>query len=87
MKAVDWSSHAEDKIVILRQYGFMITKGEVEKIISTEPKRYEAKRGRKAIHRILDEVHLLRIIVEEKKDTIVVVTLYPARRSRYENPV
>ncbi|MGH2568254.1 MAG: hypothetical protein ACRDGA_07940 [Bacteroidota bacterium] len=72
MKRIDWTSHAKQKLEILKQYGYILRKEEVEEAITFASKKYEAKSGRKAIHKVLGDKHLLRVIVEETKDRILV---------------
>ena len=76
------TQHAKYKIALLEKYGFITTEDEVISTISNPDSIYEQERifiAQKAV----SERHLLRVVYKQEKD-IVVITLYPARRDRYE---
>lgn len=43
------------------------------------------KKGRKIAQGKISETHVLRVIFEERDDSIEVITFYPGRRKRYED--
>jgi hypothetical protein len=81
-KQIIFSPHAIEKIDRLKQSG--ITQ---QKAIDTILKPDSATLGylgRKIAQSILSDDLLLRVIYEETDNSILVVTLYPAKRKRYE---
>ena len=84
MKVV-FTSHARQKILILRRHNCTISEEEVKKTIEDPDSLKEGMNNRMIAQRAVDEEHLLRVIYEKRGDDIVIVTFYPARRERYEN--
>ena len=84
MKVV-FTSHARQKILILRRHNCTISEEEVKKTIEGPDSVKEGRNNRMIAQRAIDEEHLLRVIYEKRRDDIVIVTFYPARRERYEN--
>ena len=41
-------------------------------------------KGRMVAQKRLDERHVLRVVYEDKPEHILIITLYPGRRERYE---
>jgi len=72
-KKVVFTLHAEDKLKRLMKIG--ITKEKVLKIIENPGKVVNGYYGRKIAHGLLSE---------ESEGEIVVVTIYPGERRRYE---
>jgi hypothetical protein len=69
----------------MRGWGFPVEERTVEEAIR-RPEELLLGYGTRFIAQIaLDERHLLRVIYEEHGEAVLIVTLYPARRSRYEN--
>ena len=84
MKKVIFTPHALEKIRLLRKHGFELAPEMVARWVRKPEKIMRGYRGRLVAHKGLDEAHVLRIVYEDFEDAIVVVTLYPARRGRYE---
>ena len=83
-KAVRFTSYARAKFIFLREHGFSLTEDDVRRTV-LEPETISRTRGNRWVaQRTLSERHLLRAIYEESAHERVVVTFYPARRSRYE---
>jgi hypothetical protein len=81
-KPITFSPHAIDKMKRLTQVGI-----NQEKAIETvrKPDRStEGYLGRKIAQSSISDDLLLRVIYEETDNNILVVTLYPAKRERYE---
>ena len=84
MKPIRLTEHAELKTEILKNHGFKINEQFIKSTIY-DPDRVESTyKGRKVAQKTLDESHVLRVIFEEHPEEIVVITLYPGRRERYE---
>lgn len=84
MKEIKFSDHALLKIEILRNHGIIIDKDFVKEGFSNLEKIEQGYRSRLILQRELDQEHVLRIVYEEFVDHILIITLYPARRKRYE---
>ncbi len=81
-KKVVFTLHAEDKLKRLMKIG--VTKEKVLKIIENPVKVVNGYYGRKIAQGLLSEDLILRIVYEESEGKIVVVTIYPGERRRYE---
>jgi hypothetical protein len=76
MKSINFSKHSLEKIKILRESGIMVGKEMVKKTIYSPEIVAQSK---------MDEKHVLRVIYKEvNEDEILVITLYPGRKERYE---
>ena len=84
---IKFTNHAKDKFLILKKHNFPIDEETVLKTVK-EPDRIEAgRKGRLIAQKVMGEEHLLRVVYEIKENKIVIVTFYPARRSRYEDKI
>lgn len=84
---IEFTLHAKDKFLILREHGFPVDE---ELVADTVKKPDTVIRGRKKrliAQKLIDEKHLLRVIYEIRSGKIVVITFYPARRDRFEDQV
>ena len=77
--------HAVLKLGILKEHGFALSAEKVLDTVENPEKVAAGRKGRKIAQKVLDDTHVLRVVYEEKDDHIEVVTLYPARRNRYED--
>jgi hypothetical protein len=59
----------------------------VEEVVSKPDQREAGKKGRMIATRGFTEHLLLRVIYRETDEALEIVTFYPGRRSRYEDPV
>jgi len=87
MKKIIFSNHSIEKIKILNKHGFQINKKAVVNIMKNPDKIINSYKDRKIAQKIIDERHFIRIIFMEDLDSKRIVTVYPAKRSRYENQV
>jgi|GEM_PF-344831 len=81
-KKVEFTLHAEDKLKRLVKIG--VTKERVWKVIEKPEKVVNGYYGRKIAQGLLSEDLILRIVYEENEEEIMVVTVYPGERRRYE---
>ena len=81
-KKVEFTLHAEDKLKRLMKVG--VTKEKVLEIIENPEKVVNGYYGRKIAQGLLSEDLILRIVYEESEGEIMVVTIYPGERRRYE---
>ncbi len=84
MKEIRMSKHAHSKLEILASRSLAIS---LDLVIDTvrSPDRLEiGQEGRLIAQRSLNESLVLRVVYREFNALIVVITLYPGKRSRYE---
>ncbi|MGB3294464.1 MAG: hypothetical protein WBB01_15865 [Phormidesmis sp.] len=84
MKEIRMSQHAHSKLEVLESRGLAIS---LELVIGTvsSPDRLElGQEGRLIAQGPLDENLVLRVVYREFNALIVVITLYPGKRARYE---
>ena len=84
-KTVVFTQHAEKKLLLFHRHGFKFSKQEVEDIVKTSARIRLGYASRKVAERIISEEHLLRVIFEEFPRQLKIITMYPARRERYED--
>ena len=84
MKEIRFSQHAELKLEVLGRHGMTISPGFVIATIRS-PDRCESEEGGNMIaQKLLDENRVLRVVYREFNAFLLVITLYPGKRSRYE---
>ena len=67
---------------MLSAYGLVISQDQVRETIMM-PDKVEERGRQKFSMKVMDERLALRVIHEERKGIIVVITFYPVRRKRY----
>ena len=82
MAKIVFTRHATEKFDIVRSYGFEISRETVLKAISS-PVKVEMRGPQTFSSAILDSEFALRVVHEERKSIIVVITFYPVKRKRY----
>ena len=81
-KTITLSPHAKEKLKRLVQIG--ISEEKIIQTIQNPEILTEGYFGRKIVQSLLTDELLLRVIYEEMDNNILVVTVYPAKRRRYE---
>lgn len=84
MKKIVFSLHSINKIQILSKHQIFVDENLITKIIMKPDRIQSGYKNRLVAQGVLDDRHVLRIVYEEGKDEIKVITIYPGRRSRYE---
>ena len=79
---VKLTKHARDKFEFVRRYGFDINKREVIETV-LNPDRLDERGGKRLAIKVLDETYALRVVYEERKGYLAVITFHPVRRDRY----
>ena len=87
MDKIIFSNHSIEKIKILNKHEFQINKKAVVNIMKNPDKIINGYKDRKIAQKIIDERHFIRIIFMEDLNSKIIVTVYPAKRSRHENQV
>lgn len=80
-----FTKHAEEKFKILSGLGWKITKAQIKKVIRNPRWRGTSQFGQETALDLLDQKHILRVILNREDDIITVVTFHPARRGTYES--
>ena len=67
------SKHARDKFEFVRRYGFDINEREVIETV-LNPDRLDERGNQRLAIKVLDETYALRVVYEERKGYLVVIT-------------
>jgi hypothetical protein len=81
-KRVSFTPHAKEKLRRLLQSG--VTEKEIVKTIESPESLTSGYFGRKIAQSKLTHELVLRVVYEEMDNKVLVVTVYPAKRRRYE---
>jgi hypothetical protein len=81
-RKVRFTKHAREKFEVVKHYGFEIDEEEVVKTIQ-DPARVDKKGTQYLAIRAINAKYALRVVYEERKDYLLVITFYPVRRKRY----
>jgi hypothetical protein len=84
LKPVRFTPHALEKLSLTRRQGFSIDEETVVAAVRKSLAVFPGFSGRLIAQAVLDEEHVLRVVYEEDEE-IIVITLYPGRRQRYES--
>ena len=84
---IEFTKHAEFKLELLKEHGFEISKDQVKDVIKDPDSVKKGKKGRQIAQKVINKIHILRVIYITQNKTIRIITLYPARRTRYENKI
>lgn len=84
IKRINFSEHSKLKIDILKKHGVTVSKQLIEDIINKPSKTEVGYKNRKIAQGNLDAEHVLRVIYEESAEVVLIITLYPGRKDRYE---
>ena len=83
-KPVRLTLYARGKFIFLREHGFRLQEHDVIRTVLEPDRVTRARMDRWVAQRGISERHMLRVVYEESSRERVVITFYPARRSRYE---
>ena len=84
MKEIRFSEHAQLKIEVLASHGIAIEPNFAIETVRSPDKREIAGEDKLIAQKRLDEKLVLRVVYREFNAFILIITLYPGRRSRYE---
>ena len=82
MARVTFTRHATEKFELLSTFGFELSRDQVINAI-TAPDKTERRDVQTFSMKVLDKEVALRVVHEERKGIIVVITFYPVRRKKY----
>lgn len=81
-----FTKHAErDKIPVLKELGWVITKAQIKNTIKNPKWKGFTNKGQKTAMSLVDKEHILRVIFRREDDIIKIITLHIARRGKYES--
>lgn len=81
---IEFSLHSLLKIEILKSHGIYVSKEIVENVVKNPDRIEEGYKNRSVAQKGFDETRVLRVVYETLPDKLYVITIYPARRLRYE---
>jgi hypothetical protein len=84
MKEIRFSEHSQLKIKILADRGITIEPEFIIETVRSPDKLEPGEEGKQIAQRRLDENRVLRVVYRAFNAFILIVTLYPGRKSRYE---
>lgn len=84
MKEIRFSDHAQSKINVLASHGITINSDFVIETVRSPDKIEASEENKLTAQKRLDENLVLRVVYREFSAFILIITLYPGRRSRYE---
>jgi len=79
---VKFTKHAVEKIEVMKRYGFEISEKQVVETV-LNPERLSKRDNQYFAIKVINSKHALRVVYEERKGYLVVITFYPVRRERY----
>lgn len=85
MKIIYTKHVLKDKLPALKRLGWIISKDKIEETIANPKWNGVSKHGQKTAMGLVDEKHILRVVIRKKDDIITVITLHIARRGKYES--
>jgi hypothetical protein len=80
---IRFTKHAVEKFEMLKRYDFEVKEKQVTKAI-LHPGRLDERGNQFFATKIINPKHALRVVYENRKDFLVVITFYPVRRERYD---
>lgn len=84
MKEIRFSKYSQDKIEILARHGMTITKQFVIEILTNPDKIEIQEDSKRIVQKAFNDNLVIRVVYREFTAFILIITLYPARRNRYE---
>ncbi len=80
-----FTDHAKIKFKILKRHGFEVSEKKIRDIMEKPDTKSKGRKDRLIVQGIVDDTHVIRVILEIESNNIKIITFYPARRERYEN--
>lgn len=82
-KEIRWSDHAQFKLKLLAERGLVLTIDQVNAIVK-QSDRLIQETDKSIVQSSINETLVLRVVYREFEAFVLIITLYPGRRSRYE---
>ncbi|MBI2074909.1 MAG: hypothetical protein HYT83_03690 [Candidatus Levybacteria bacterium] len=83
MKFVFTKHLTRDKLPVLKEFGWKVTKVKIKEIIKNSQWHGITRYGEKTAMGLVDSKHILRVIYRKENDIITVITVHIARRGKY----
>ena len=80
---IRFTKHAVEKFEMLKRYGFVVKEKQVTEAI-LRPDRLDERGNQFFATKIVNPKHALRVVYEDRKGFLVVITFYPVSRERYD---
>lgn len=80
-----YTKHALEKFVVLEEEGWKITKWKIVRTIKNPQWTGESRFGQETVMSLMNDKHIIRIVLGKKGDIIKVITFHIARRGKYES--
>lgn len=84
MKIV-YTKHALEKFKELESKGWIVTKSKIRQIIKKPKWAGVTKYDQETAIGLMDEKHILRIVLDQRDDIIKIITFHMGRRGKYES--
>ncbi|PZV11525.1 MAG: DUF4258 domain-containing protein [Leptolyngbya sp.] len=84
LKEIRFSDHAKLKIDLLRDRNVAVSEVFTIDVVRSPDKLEVAEEDKRVAQKRLNEKLVLRVVYREYESFILVITLYPGKRSRYE---
>ena len=84
LKEIRFSDHARLKIDLLRDRNVDISEALITEVVRSPDKLEITEEDKLIAQKRLNEKLVLRVVYREYESFILIITLYPGRRSRYE---
>lgn len=84
MKIV-FTKHALEKFAVLKRFGWNITKKKIRETIKKPKWKGTSRYGQETAMRLIDEKHIIRVVIDKDGGIIKVITFHIARRGTYES--
>lgn len=81
---MEYSGHLRLKLEILKAHGLVLSFDGIDDAIRFPDRILKGHKDRLVAQKRLDDEHVLRVVYEDRGETILVITVYPGKRSRYE---
>ena len=82
-RPVRFTRHAIEKLALAAEQGFVVSNERIVENVRHPPRVYRGSNDNPVVHIPIDDDHILRVAFDTNGE-IVVVTVYPAGRNRYE---
>lgn len=84
MKIV-YTRHALEKFVVIAKQGFIVNKRTIKETIKNPEWKGTTRENQETALGLIDDRHILRIILDRKNGIIKVITFHLGRRGKYES--
>lgn len=80
-----YTKHALKKFEVLKRFGWIITETKIKQTIQRPRWKGTSRFGQETAMRLVDERHIIRVVIKREDGIIKVITFHIARRGKYES--